>query len=103
MALALMGTDTIPERQKWLEQVSASDDQWIIERRAALAYDMGDTALARKILESTPFQMIHQRYVRTDLWKEIMKNEPGSGDMPPESLGEDDLARWGAYREYDFE
>ena len=96
LALAMIGATTLHERQTWLDRVVASSDESIVERRAQLAFDQGRPQEALKYLMSQPFQLVHQRYVRSDLLRSIV----GSGAVIPESLGEDDLARWGAYREY---
>jgi hypothetical protein len=56
---------------------------------------------AKDLLLSVPFQHVHQTYTRTELWRQITRelNEPF---LPvPASLGEDRLARFGAYREYE--
>ena len=100
LALACLGPETIGERARWLDSVSALDDEWLAERRAALALDSGDPGKAYRILHQTRFQLVHQRYARTRLWRKIEENlalEP-AGDLS--WLGEDDLAEFGAYREY---
>jgi len=66
-----------------------------------LLIDKGEFQAAKRLLLSAPFQKIHQRYVRTALWKQLCEglNEPYL-PIPPE-LGEDRLAAFGAYREYE--
>jgi hypothetical protein len=99
--LRALGPSTIPEREKWLERVSALRDEWIIERKIQLLIDEGKYTEAKDLLLSTPFQKVHQTYTRTGLWKQITEklNIPF---MPiPASLGEDQLATFGAYREYE--
>ncbi|MBO9608819.1 MAG: DUF5107 domain-containing protein [Paenibacillaceae bacterium] len=103
VTLALLGDETLPERERWLEATSALQDEWLIERRAALAADKGDYALAARLLESTPFQLIHQRYARTKLWQRAAAALGRDAAAIPASLGEDDLFVFGAYREYDEE
>lgn len=56
---------------------------------------------AKKLLLGTHFQLVHQTYNRTALWKQICDrlNEP---HYPvPVQLGEDNLATFGAYREFE--
>jgi hypothetical protein len=80
--------------------VDALPDERIIERRVQLFIDRGEYHPARHLLLSTPFQKVHQRYVRTALWKQLCEalREPCL-PVPPE-LGEDQLAEFGAYREF---
>jgi hypothetical protein len=98
--LRMLGTHTLAEREQWLARVDAIPDERIIERRVQLLIDKGEYQTARRLLLSTPFQKIHQRYVRTALWKQLCEalREP-SLPVPPE-LGEDQLAPFGAYREF---
>jgi len=98
-ALRALGTKTLAEREQWLG-VDAVPDERIIERRVQLLIDKGDFQEAKRLLLSTPFQKVHQRYVRTALWKQLCEklNEPC---LPiPADLGEDQLAAFGAYREF---
>ena len=98
--LRALGTHTIAEREQWLSRVDALHDERIIERRVQLLIDREEFQAAKRLLLSASFQKIHQRYVRTALWKEICErlNEPC---MPiPAELGEDQLAPFGAYREF---
>jgi hypothetical protein len=98
--LRMLGTHTLAEREQWLARVDALRDERVIERRVQLLMDKGEHQTARRLLLSTPFQKIHQRYVRTALWKQLCE---GLGEpcppVPPE-LGEDQLAPFGAYREF---
>src|SRR5512146_2008764 len=99
-ALAGLGLETIEEREHWLAAVSALDDEWLAERRAGLLIDKGDFLGAMQVLKNTRFQLVHQRYERTRLWRQV---ERGLGLQPveyPSWLGEDDLAEFGAYREH---
>jgi hypothetical protein len=80
--------------------VAALEDEWLAERRASLFLDCGDAQAAFDLLRSTRFQLVHQRYERTRLWRQA---ESMLGLEPikyPAWLGEDDLAEFGAYREY---
>ncbi|PYO91928.1 MAG: hypothetical protein DMD58_03215 [Gemmatimonadetes bacterium] len=98
-ALRALGTQTLAEREQWLG-VDALPDERIIERRVQLLIDKSEVQAAKRLLLSTPFQKVHQRYVRTALWKQLCEklNEPC---LPiPAELGEDQLAAFGAYREF---
>jgi Domain of unknown function (DUF5107) len=99
-ALACLGPETLSERTRWLDAVSALDDEWVAERRASLAIDSGDFSLAGEILRNTRFQLVHQRYARTRLWRRVEKKLGLEPVDYPSWLGEDDLAEFGAYREY---
>jgi hypothetical protein len=95
-----LGTETLDERERWLKAVSALDDEWVVERRASLLIDRGDAQAAFDLLRGTRFQLVHQRYERTRLWRQV---ESMLGLEPveyPVWLGEDDLAEFGAYREH---
>ena len=102
-ALAALGRETLDERQRWLNAVSALDDEWLAERRANLLIDCGNSQDAFDLLRSTHFQLVHQRYERTRLWRQV---EASLGLEPveyPSWLGEDDLAEFGAYRDHSVE
>lgn len=95
------GMETIPLREKWLSRVNALSDEWVIERRVQLLIDQGEVKRAKALLLSTPFQKVHQTYSRTHLWKQICQ-KLGEPCVPiPVSLGEDKLATFGAYREFE--
>jgi hypothetical protein len=96
-----VGTHTMAERGRWLDQVDALQDERILERRVQLLIDRGEYHEAKRLLLSASFQKVHQRYARTALWHQICEklNEP---DLPiPAQLGEDRLATFGAYREFE--
>jgi len=98
LALAALGNETLEERARCLEAVSALEDDWLVERRASLLIDQGRDQEAKNLLRKTPFQLVHQRYTRTRLWRQI-ERELGLDPVPwPAWLGEDDLAEFGAYR-----
>ncbi|HEX7412332.1 MAG TPA: DUF5107 domain-containing protein, partial [Bacteroidales bacterium] len=100
-ALRNLGKETLKEREAWLNQVDALPDEWIGERRVQLLIDKGDIAGAKSLLLSIHFQKVHQTYTRTNLWFQIcdLLKEPR---LPvPDQLGEDRLAIFGAYREYE--
>ena len=96
-----LGPQTIAEREHWLSKVDALKDEWIIERRVQLLIDKGEFKKARDLLLSTPFQKVHQTYTRTNLWMQICEKLKLSCYPIPKELGEDQLARFGAYREYE--
>lgn len=99
-ALASIGPETLKERAKWLEAVSQLEDEWLAERRASLRIDSGDLQGAHDYLRNTRFQLMHQRYARTRMWRQIEKSLGLEPVEQPFWLGEDDLAEFGAYREY---
>lgn len=99
--LRSQGAQTIPEREAWLARVEALPDEWVVERKVQLLIDKGEWQKAKDLLLSIPFQKVHQTYTRTGLWEQICEklNQPC---LPiPARLGEDRLARFGAYREYE--
>jgi hypothetical protein len=100
-ALRELGKHTVDEREKWLDQVDALQDEWIVDRKVQLLIDKCDIQNAKKLLLSTPFQKVHQTYTRTMLWKQICEMLKEAFDPIPASLGEDRLAKFGAYREFE--
>lgn len=96
-----LGKETIPEREQWLSKVDALKDEWVIERRVQLLIDKGDYQMAKDLLLSVPFQKVHQTYTRTNLWLQLCEKLRLSCDTIPLELGEDQLARFGAYREFE--
>lgn len=99
--LRSLGAHTLAEREKWLQRVEALKDEWIIERRVQLLIDKGQVQQAKDLLLSTPFQKVHQTYTRTALWMQISE-KLGIPFLPvPEQLGEDRLAIFGSYREFE--
>lgn len=96
-----VGKQTIPEREKWLSKVDALKDEWIIERRVQLLIDKGEEQKAKDLLLSASFQKVHQTYTRTGLWKQITDKLKIPFLPIPVQLGEDRLATFGAYREYE--
>ena len=69
----------------------------VTERRAALALALGKPAECIQLLSAASWQREHQRYVRTELWKaaHVALGQPDT--TVPAELGEDSLARFGAY------
>ncbi|HEV3223958.1 MAG TPA: DUF5107 domain-containing protein [Puia sp.] len=99
--LRSLGPQTIAEREEWLMKTGALRDEWLTERRVQLLIDKGDIKQAKELLLLTPFQKVHQTYTRTGLWKQIT-DKLNIPFLPiPQSLGEDRLANFGAYREYE--
>jgi len=98
--LRALGTQTLAEREQWLNKVGALKDEWIIERKVQLLIDKGEVLNARQLLLSVPFQKIHQSYTRTGMWLQICEKLGEPCDPIPQDLGEDRLARFGAYREF---
>ena len=99
--LRALGPDRIAERKSWLDKVDALPDEWVIERRIQLLIDMAEVAAAKKLLLDTRWQKVHQTYTRTGLWEQICEAEGNKNCRLPVQLGEDRLARFGAYREYE--
>ncbi len=99
--LRSLGKQTLAVRERWLERVAALKDEGTIERRVQLLIDKGEVESARDLLLSASFQKVHQSYTRTDLWRQICKELGQSPEPLPLSLGEDCLARFGAYREFE--
>jgi hypothetical protein len=95
------GTQTIPEREQWLARVEALQDEWVMERSVQLLIDKGQWQKAKDLLLSIPFQKVHQTYTRTGLWEQICEKLNQACLPIPAQLGEDRLARFGAYREYE--
>ena len=61
----------------------------------------GSLQEAKELLLSTRFQKVHQTYTRTGLWMQICQGLNLPWEPIPLQLGEDRLARFGAYREYE--
>jgi hypothetical protein len=55
----------------------------------------------RILLLSVPFQKVYQTYARTDMWFQICKILNESCFPVQEQLGEDRLAHFGVYREFE--
>ncbi|WP_298735748.1 DUF5107 domain-containing protein [uncultured Chitinophaga sp.] len=99
--LRSVGTQTIPEREAWLNQVAALPDEWLMERRVQLLIDKGALQQAKALLLSTPFQKVNQTSARTALWMQLCGQLKEPCTPVPQQLGDDRLARFGAYREYE--
>jgi hypothetical protein len=96
-----LGLQTLKEREEWLSKVDALKDEWVIERKVQLLIDKGQYQQAKDLLLSTAFQKVHQTYTRTGLWMQITEKLNIPSFPIPQQLGEDQLARFGAYREYE--
>ncbi len=96
------GAETTLERERWLSRVDALQDERIVERRVQLLIDKGEFVQAKKLLLSFPFQKVHQRYARTALWKQVCQKLHEPSEPVPVGLGEDQLAMFGAYREFEM-
>ena len=99
--LASFGKLYLDTREAYLDAIDASHDEWVGERRVQLLVDQGNYNEAEELLLSINFQKVHQTYIRTDLWNTIQKKLKRKSKATPASLGEDRLARFGAYREYE--
>ena len=99
--LRALGSSFLTERESWLLKVEALKDEWVTERKVQLLIDKGEYSKAKDLLLSTPFQKVHQTYTRTGLWIQICEKLNINCDPIPVQLGEDRLARFGAYREYE--
>lgn len=99
--LRSLGESTLAEREKWLSLVEALSDEWVKERAVQLLIDKKEYPKAKDLLLSTTFQKVHQTYTRTHLWKQIAEHLKLPFHPIPAQLGEDQLATFGAYREFD--
>jgi uncharacterized protein DUF5107/uncharacterized protein len=99
--LRRVGPEALAERERWLDEADPVEDERVVERRVQLLIDKGEFRRAKELLLSVPFQRIHQRYVRSMLWNALCEklNEPCA--PIPTGLGEDRLATFGAYREFE--
>ena len=127
LALAADGTAAaaayLAERRASLDAVGAlfsgggaggSREEHLLERHAALLEAEGFPRLALDVLEGANFQLVHQRYTRTALWRRCKVAvdsgaAPAGKDASPQppiytpsdNLGEDQLAAFGAYAEFE--
>lgn len=76
---------------------AAPSHRLIIERRADLALAQKNPDECLRLLTETTWPREHQRYVRSELWQRAQSALKNSASPPPESLGEDNLASFGAY------
>jgi hypothetical protein len=99
--LRTIGKQTLAEREEWLAKVDALKDEWLMERKVQLLIDQGAFEKAKTLLLSVPFQNVHQTYTRTNLWMQLCEKLNIPFAPIPVQLGEDRLARFGAYREFE--
>ncbi len=100
LALSAEGKGALEERARWLHAVSALQDESLVERRVSLLLDQGKSEDAHRLLKEARFSLVHQRYERTRLWRQIERQLGLDPVSWPSWLGEDDLAEFGAYQEY---
>lgn len=90
---------TLELRKKYLDAVEGIQDDYLVERRVKYFMDSGAYEQAKALLLSHNFELVHQRYERTEMLREILERlgEPGLSSIPS-NIGEDELAVYGAYR-----
>ncbi|WP_054022972.1 DUF5107 domain-containing protein [Bacillus sp. FJAT-28004] len=98
ITLSHIGPSTLEEREQWFEQVDSLLDDGLMERKAWFLFDKGALLEAKAILEQHPFEKVHQRYKRSELWQLIVQSMQSTETKVPDNLGEDDLETYGAYR-----
>lgn len=98
-----MGPERLAEREAWMARTAGLADEWLIERRASVLIAKKEFQAAKALLESTPFQLVHQRYVRLPLWEQAQEGLGLPLDHPLNWMGEDTLAAFGKYQEYEGE
>ncbi len=76
---------------------SAPNHRLTVERRADLSLALGRPEETIRLLTGTDWPREHQRYVRTRLWQRALAALGQPEAAVPDSLGEDNLARFGAY------
>lgn len=101
MVLEKMGDKTYEERKRSLDKLDALNDDTLTERRIDLLIAMECFDEAKELLLKTNFQKVHQRYERKKLWEKLCKLTNDNIEPYPDNLGEDHLAQFGAYREYE--
>ncbi len=91
--------DKMDLRVKYLNDIDEIKDDYIVERRVKCLMDCGEYEMAKELLLSHKFELVHQRYDRTKMLREILDQ---LGEKPvlcvPQNIGEDELATYGAYR-----
>lgn len=75
----------------------APEHRWINERRAHLALASGNPAETLRLLTRNDWPREHQRYVRSELWRQAKAALGEAEAEPPDFLNEDNLATFGAY------
>jgi drug/metabolite transporter (DMT)-like permease len=82
-----LGKVTLSDREHWLKEVDALNDEGIIERRIQLLIDKGDAEEARKLLLSVRFQKVTGLYTYL-LWFQICDRLNPIRLPVPDQLGE---------------
>jgi hypothetical protein len=75
----------------------APEHRWITERRAHLALTSGNPGETLRLLTRDDWPREHQRYVRSELWRQANAALGKPEAAPPDFLNEDNLATFGAY------
>jgi hypothetical protein len=84
-------------RSRLLAKFQSGDLRWV-ERKIDFLLDFGKPLEAKTTLLGTKWDLYHLRQVRTRLYRRCQR-ALGLEEHPiPESLGEDDMCDWGAYR-----
>jgi len=76
---------------------AAPQHRLVIERQADLALATGNPEKAIRLLNRTIWPREHQRYVRTELWRQAKSSLGEPNATVPDLLHEDTLASFGAY------
>jgi len=98
--MADLGDVTMASREALLSELSELECDEIVEARASWLLDSGEARSAYDLLVGHFFQLIHQRYERTDLLQRAAAHLGLTGAADPTLVGEDRLAQFGAYQEY---
>ena len=75
----------------------AANHRFVVERRADLALQMARPEETIRLLGERAWPREHQRYVRSQLWKQAQAALGNRASEVPDSLNEDNLAQFGAY------
>ena len=92
--------EALTTRRQLLDRLADLNDDNLIESRARLLADEGHHQDALDLLTGHDWQLVHQQYSRTRLATQLCQVLELSTDFPPNFLGEDNLAEFGAYQEY---
>ena len=92
--------EALTTRRQLLDHLADLKDDDLIEARARLLADEGHHQEALDLLTGHDWQLVHQKYSRTRLATQLCQVLGLSTDFPPNFLGEDNLAEFGAYQEY---
>jgi hypothetical protein len=76
---------------------TAPNHRFIVERRADLALATSRPEETIRLLSETAWPREHQRYTRTELWRQARARLGDLASEAPDFLNEDNLARFGAY------